>query len=87
MRGQYSIFDIQPERKRPCDYPFKRYIGQKVVLYVTSGVYKGVVEEIETYYTVVKCKGCHMVGTPSTMAPADKEEYDEDYKTKMRGTP
>lgn len=86
MNGQYSIFDIQPKKRRPCDYKFKRYIGQKVVLYATSGIYNGTVKTIKTYYTIINVHGDEMVGTPSTMAPADKEEYDEEYKAKLRGT-
>ena len=32
MNGQYSIFDChsKTEKLRPCDYRFRRYIGQKV---------------------------------------------------------
>lgn len=79
MEGQLSLFDIRTGPKRPCDYRFKRYIGQKVGLSVTSGDYIGKIVGIEPYYTEIEVPGtdCTWAGTPTTCYPINKEEYDE----------
>ena len=60
MVGQYSIWDIHegPVRK-PCEYSFPRYIGQRVVFW-RDGL-QGVITEIGPYYTTVR------VGSDGTM--------------------
>lgn len=75
--GQFSIFDVTPDeqqKKKPCEYSFKRYIGQPVVLpsvYFPNsreyGCVHGTIHRIEPYYTIVKADGCYYVGTPTTM--------------------
>lgn len=70
MNGQLSIFDIRPaeQAKRPCDYSFKRYIGQKVCASFDNKVHT--IAEIEPYYTITSDG---MVGTPSTIWPAEEQ--------------
>ena len=72
MKGQMNIFDQPKENRKPCEYMFYRYIGQKVLL--RSGV-EGIVVGIDSYYTTVKTAGGLRVGTPTTTAPVDKEDY------------
>lgn len=66
MDGQLSIFDIK-EPERPCDYHFKRYIGQKV-----HTRYHGVrkITEIFPYYTYLSGG---LVGTPYDIWPVKEE--------------
>lgn len=64
MQGQYSIFDIN-EKKRPCEYSWQRYIGQKVIV---CGVL-GVIKDIEAYYTIVEANDRLYAGTPTTCYP------------------
>ena len=78
INGQYTIFDIREEGKprRPCEYSFERYIGQRVRLpdaydrktgQITC--VHGKIVEIEKYYTTVRATDGQMyVGTPTTMA-------------------
>lgn len=62
MGEQLSIFDMF----RPCDYTWRRYIGQKVRI----GDDIGTITKIEPYYTdiLVENKGI-LAGTPTTCAP------------------
>lgn len=78
MIGQYSIWDYQSKKKRPCDYRFERYIGQKVWLSITSGKFVGEIVEIEAYYTIVKVKGHYSLyaGTPTTIYPIEMKGGD-----------
>lgn len=64
IKGQMSIFDFIPGNKirKPCQYTFDRYIGQKVWL---LGEIK-IIAKIESYYTFTTDR---MVGTPSTIYP------------------
>lgn len=67
---QYTIFDIDQKKERPCDYSFKRYIGQKVL--DRRGIHEiSEVHEFYTYYTDGTC------GTPHDMHPVDPEERRE----------
>lgn len=66
-KGQLSIFDVEIPKPKPCQYGFARYVGQKVVLHVTSGTMVGTVKEIEPYYTIVDVEGKEWVGTPTTL--------------------
>lgn len=81
--GQMTIFDMVPRKeRRPCDYRFKRYIGQRVRFYRWPGEWSGVyrITAIFPYYTYVKnWKGEELVGTPTTIGPVDKSEYEDDY--------
>ena len=73
MDGQYSMFDIHDETKprRPCEYSFQRYIGQRVRL--SNGI-TGKIAEINPYYTdVLGEDGNQYVGTPTTTAPIEEE--------------
>ncbi len=66
MNKQATIYDLNfnNPNKRPCDYSFQRYIGQKVKISVTEGVLEGKITEIEPYYTTVLIKGREYAGTP-----------------------
>ncbi len=79
MEGQLSLFDIHNGTKRPCDYRFKRYIGQKVNISISEGDFVGEVIRIEPYYTIIRVPGYpHLLaGTPTTFGPVNKEEKDE----------
>lgn len=73
MTGQMSIFDLRPEgeKKRPCEYSFQRYIGQRVSL--SCGI-TGKIVVIGQYYTEVKGDdGVIYAGSPTTMAPEGSE--------------
>lgn len=69
MNGQFSIFDLD-DKKRPCDYRFQRYIGQRVEL--LHGI-KGAIINIQRYYTeVLGDDGRLYAGTPSTCCPEEE---------------
>lgn len=72
MNGQLSIFDVRPEEKiKPCEYSFKRYIGQRVVL---SCDIKGAIIDIQPYYTeVLGDDGKLYAGSPSTCYPEEEK--------------
>lgn len=68
--NQYTLFDINQKKEKPCDYSFKRYIGQKVADH--RGIHEiSEVHEFYTYYTDGTC------GTPHDMYPVDPEERRE----------
>lgn len=78
--GQLTIFEYYANRedRRPCDYKFRRYIGQTVHLIgvMCGDDVIGKVHMIDPYYTIVKLKGgLLMCGTPYNTAPDDKEDY------------
>ena len=66
MDGQLSLFDVE-KKKRPCQYSFQRYIGQKVI--VQDGVI-GKIVKIEPYYTLVAADGKIWALTPTTIRRA-----------------
>ncbi len=69
IEGQLSLFDIRDttKKRRPCEYSFERYIGQRVVF---KGGIAGTVTEIEPYYTTIKTDdGGELAGTPTTISP------------------
>lgn len=70
-QGQYSIFDIYPpgHKRKPCEYSFKRYIGQQVKVYCSRGDTIGRIKEIDKYYTIVQTKAGEIVGTPTNTSP------------------
>lgn len=69
MDGQISIFGLAPVKKRkPCEYSFTRYIGQKVKC--RDGVH--IIKKIEPYYTFFTDG---TIGTPHDMSPVDREEF------------
>ena len=72
--GQISMFDfLQPEKRRPCDYRFRRYIGQRVGLRAKEGVFR--ITAIFQYYThVVDDHGKTWIGTPYDIWPVNEEE-------------
>lgn len=75
MKGQYSLFDNAPVlRRRPCEYPFKRYIGQKV----RDNNGEHIISEIHGFYTYYTDGLC---GTPHNMHPVDQQEYLEAIET------
>ena len=65
MEGQLNIFDS--EKQKPCDYAFRRYIGQLVRFsskhHVMSGR-TGRIVEMLPYYTIVSIDGRRYAGTP-----------------------
>ena len=69
MNGQLSIFDLNNDNneRKPCDYRFKRYIGQKVRFWRENE--EGTITDIFPYYTYVKTSEGIKVGTPTTIAP------------------
>lgn len=74
MNGQLSIFDIhESEQKlRPCEYRFKRYLGQMVRIYVPYEIVTGKIISIEPYYTIIKDEGGReWVGTPYNTSPLE----------------
>lgn len=71
MNGQLSIFDAK-EKTRPCDYRFKRYIGQMVKFHDGK---VGRITEIHMYYTYIKIKsGKILVGTPHDIIPVQEAD-------------
>ena len=69
MYGQLTVWDILSDEKKPCDYRFQRYIGQKVRFWRDDIV--GTITGIEPYYTQVKTKYGILAGTPTTIAPME----------------
>ena len=77
--GQMSIFDFidRPAKRRPCDYRFHRYLGQKVYLRGREGVFR--VRAIFQYYThVVDGHGEPWIGTPYDIWPVNEKEVAKD---------
>lgn len=86
IAGQMSIFDFldRPKKLRPCDYRFRRYIGQKVQFNHGRDILPGIytVKEIEKYYTIVIDEGGReLAGTPTTIFPVDDNDYFEEGET------
>ena len=73
MDGQYTIWDIPGSTRKPCEYSFPRYIGQKVVFW-RDGL-QGVITEIGPYYTTVRVGREEYAGTPTTIAPVKEGEW------------
>lgn len=77
MEGQYSLFDNAPIRKRkPGEYSFHRYIGQKVSSFGKTHTIVG----IDVYYTFFENR---TIGTPHDTLPVDTKERLEAYKTEL----
>ena len=77
IRGQYDLFGNRPEvKRRPCEYSFTRYIGQKV----RDRHGKHTIAEIEPYYTIYNDG---TIGTPHDMEPVDKGERLDSLKTEL----
>ncbi len=68
MDGQFTLYDIN-KKKRPCEYSFQRFIGQKVR--VRGKV--GIIVEIEPYYTTVLQENSDSLicGTPYDLTPLE----------------
>lgn len=67
MEGQYTVWDIPSAERKPSEYSFPRYMGQKVRFWRDGNV--GEIVQIMPYYTYVQTKKGILVGTPTTMAP------------------
>ena len=68
MDGQMNIAQVMaPKKRRPCEYSFIRYIGQKVS--TLHG--QKTIAVIEPYYTIFTDG---MVGTPHDIKPIDEYE-------------
>lgn len=77
MEGQYSLFDNAPLLKRkPCEYSFHRYIGQKVSSFGKTHT----IVDIDTYYTFFEDR---TGGTPHDTLPVDPKERLEAHKTDL----
>lgn len=77
MDGQYTIFSYQetPKKLRPCDYKFKRYLGQHVDVFFYPRVIHGTITEIKPYYTyILGDDGELYAGTPINTIPAERED-------------
>lgn len=80
IAGQMSLFDLQqPEqKKKPCEYSFQRYIGQRV--YNWRFNHYGRIYEIMGYYTLYiveqgrSGKNYRQYGTPYELRPAREDE-------------
>lgn len=68
MQGQYSMFDTD-KPTRPCDYRFRRYIGQVVRRWRTGKISR--ITEIKPYYTYLEDG---TVATPYDISPVDAED-------------
>lgn len=72
MKGQYSMFDNgKPES--PCEYSFKRYIGQTVTFANPHHALYGLIGEIVEilpYYTIVSVNGRRYATTPYDLKEA-----------------
>ena len=66
--GQLTIFDLSNEPPRPCDYKFKRYIGQPVEVYIHGKPIRAKITGIEKYYTELDVG---YVGTPYNLHPVE----------------
>lgn len=77
IEGQLSIFDIlDPEEKRkPCEYTFQRYIGQRVRSKSKYGVdYVGIITGIGPYFTdILTDDRRQIVGTPYDVWPLEMD--------------
>lgn len=75
IKGQLSMFDILgPEEKRkPCEYKFQRYIGQRVRSKSKYGAdYVGTITGIGPYYTdILTDDGREIVWTPYDVWPTE----------------
>lgn len=83
INGQLSLYDYltDQENLRPCDYSFKRYIGQKVGIgYAGYPTKIGVITDIEPYYTIVDAGDRYMIGTPTNMWPIEGGDLNENKK-------
>lgn len=73
--GQMNLWDCmsanKPEGKRkPYEYDFNRYVGQKVWVFDERGNRKeGTVTKIEHYYTIVNVYGESLTCTTHNLAP------------------
>lgn len=82
--GQMSIFDIHTDHNwKPCEYRFKRYIGQRVRSKSKYGVqYIGTIVSMEPYYTNIRTDdGREIVGTPYDVEPVKTCATCYHYKT------
>ena len=72
--GQMNLWDCmsanKPEEKRkPYEYDFNRYVGQKVWVFDDRGNRKeATVKKIEHYYTIVDCYGEELACTSNNLA-------------------
>lgn len=67
INGQLTLFDMQTGR--PCDYSFRRYIGQKVRRWRTGKIAR--ITEIKPYYTYLDDG---TVATPCDICEVDESE-------------
>ena len=68
VNGQLTMFDTPEKMERPCDYSFRRYIGQKVRRWRTGEVLR--ITEIKPYYTYLDDGS---VGTPYDICEIQEE--------------
>lgn len=71
LKGQLSIYDPE-ERRRPCEYPFKREIGQRVKFWRSGRL--ATIVDIQPYFTIaIDENGEVWAGTPYEITPADED--------------
>ena len=57
--GQLTMFDTHEKQLRPCDYRFRRFVGQRVRRWRTGEIMT--ITEIKPYYTYLSDGS---IGTP-----------------------
>ena len=73
--GQMNLWDCMSvnkpdEKRKPYEYSFNRYVGQKVWVFDDRGNRKeGTVTKVEHYYTIVDCFGETFSCTTLNIAP------------------
>lgn len=82
IEGQINAFDfLKTERKRPCEYDFVRYKGQRVCVFFRTRYIHGTITTFDDYYTEIRDDdGKEWIGTPTNTIPEERwrEKYDRD---------
>lgn len=73
IEGQMNALDfMKRERRRPCEYTFFRYIGQRVRLFMHPGFVSGRITDFNDYYTEIQTDdGEIYVGGPIDTSPEE----------------
>ena len=79
IEGQMNAFDFMTkERKRPCEYDFIRYTGQRVCVFFRTNYIHGTVTAFDDYYTEIRDDAMkEWVGTPTNTIPEERWEQNE----------
>ena len=77
MDEQINIFGVAPLKKRkPCEYSFARYEGQRV----RDHHGEHIIAKVEEFYTIYTDG---TVGTPHNMSPVDESEREASLLTEL----